>query len=540
MTPKYITSCIATLVAALLLTSCLDETPRGQLDEDQAYATHDLLVLNTVATLYNYIGSNQESNGLQGTYRGVYDLNTFTTDEAMIPTRGNDWYDGGFWQNLYFHKWTAADEALLHTWNYLYKVIALTNNSLAMLDSHSALLTSDELAQYKAEVRAMRAMFHFYAMDLYGRVPIVTTVPGQQSTVTQSRRSEVFNFVVNELQEALPYLPNEKSNLEGYYYARLTRPVAHFLLAKLMLNAAVYTDDDWTDGAVPDARNIRISIDSRQLNALEACVYYCNLIEAAGYKLEDDYTANFAVHNETSTENIFTIPMDKMLYANQFLNLFRSRHYVHGSAIGFDAENGSCATVQAVRTYGYGTSQVDPRYALNYYSDTLMVDGNVVTLPQGTPLVYLPLEAKPDLSGSIYEQTAGARMAKYEIDLTAYADGKLQSNDIVLYRYADVLLMRAEALVRNGQSGQADFDLIRSRVGASSREATLDNILAERLMELAWEGWRRNDLVRYNQFHMSYDQRPQLDGESSGYTTVFPIPQTVRSLNPSFQQNPGY
>jgi hypothetical protein len=81
----------------LVSTSCsgyLDD----QISEEKAYSTTGNLYLNTVATLYNYIGGNEESQGLQGTYRGVYDLNTFTTDEAIIPTRGGDWYDGGFWK----------------------------------------------------------------------------------------------------------------------------------------------------------------------------------------------------------------------------------------------------------------------------------------------------------------------------------------------------------------------------------------------------------------------------------------------------------
>jgi hypothetical protein len=145
-----------------------------------------------------------------------------------------------------------------------------------------------------------------------------------------------------------------------------------------------------------------------------------------------------------------------------------------------------------------------------------------------------------DLTGSEYEKTAGARMSKYEIDRKAYADGKLQDNDIVVFRYADVLLMRAEAKVRNGMSGQSDLDAVRERVGMNQRTATLSNILTERLLELMWEGTRRQDLVRFGLFNQSYDLREQLDGESSGYTTVFPIPQNALDLNSQLVQNPGY
>src|SRR5574344_3050131 len=153
------------LLGALALTSCLDENPKNQLPEEEAYTSASSLFINTVSSLYNYIGGSGDSQGLQGTYRGVYDYNTFTTDEAMLPTRGGDWYDGGFWQNLYLHKWTATDKALLGTWNYLYKVIVLCNRSLARLDQYSGLLTASQLAAYKAEVRAVRAMYYCYLLD---------------------------------------------------------------------------------------------------------------------------------------------------------------------------------------------------------------------------------------------------------------------------------------------------------------------------------------------------------------------------------------
>ena len=112
---------------------------------------------------------------------------------------------------------------------------------------------------------------------------------------------------------------------------------------------------------------------------------------ADGFTLAPDYRSNFSDHNETSPENIFIIPVDKHLYKNQFQYLFRSRHYAHGSALGTGAENGACATISTVNTFGYGTNNVDTRYAYNLYSDTVRVDGNVVYLENGKPLVYMPL-----------------------------------------------------------------------------------------------------------------------------------------------------
>lgn len=131
-------------------------------------------------------------------------------------------------------------------------------------------------------------------------------------------------------------------------------------------------------------------------------------------------------------------------------------------------------------------------------------------------------------------------MKKYEVDPTATKDGKLMENDIVLFRYADALLMKSEAKVRNGANGDEELNEVRSRVNASPRTATLENILAERQLELAWEGWRRQDLVRFGKFTRAYSSHPQLPDEASGYTTVFPIPEKIRVMNERLKQNPGY
>src|SRR3712207_4249403 len=172
-----------------------------------------------------------------------------------------------------------------------------------------------------------------------------------------------------------------------------------------------------SDGHHLDGRTLYFEVAGQRLNAWKTVEYYADLIASAGYTLADGYADNFAVHNENSVENILTIPMDKTLYANQYQYLFRSRHYNHGGAIGMDAENGTCATLSTLKTYGYGTAHEDTRYRQNFYSDTLRVDGKKVLLDNGQPLVYMPLEVKLDLSGSKYEKTAGARMAKYEIEI---------------------------------------------------------------------------------------------------------------------------
>lgn len=528
------------LAVSLSFTSCLDETPKDQIPESEIYDSANSLYVNAVASLYNYIGAHEEGEGLQGTCRGIYDYNTLTTDEAIIPIRGGNWYDGGLWENMYDHTWTATDTDLYNVWKYLYKVIVLSTKSLETIDQHKSLLNDQQRDEYKAEVRAVRAMFYYYAMDMFGRIPILESSTQKTVDIRQSNRSDVFKYIVKELQTVASLLPNEHSNLQGNYYGRVTRPVAWFLLAKLALNAEVYTDDNWTDSYRPDGKTIMIDVDGTQKNAWLTCIHYCNLIASAGYSLASDYTKNFAVHNENSNENIFTIPLDKMLYLNEFHYLFRSRHYAHGGAYGGASENGTCATLHTMAVYGYNTSSPDARLDMNFYTGKVEVDGSNVTLDDGTPLEYKPLAVERNLTSSQYIETAGARMKKYEVDRTAYSDGRMPDNDIVLYRYADVMLMKAEAKVRNGESGDEELNAVRNRVGMPSLPATLDNILNERLLELVWEGWRRQDMIRFGTYNKSYDIHTPSEADNKGYTTVFPIPGKARELNPNLEQNPGY
>lgn len=546
------------LLAALFMTSCLDEHPKDQLDEDAIYGSASDIYINAVASLYNYIGGANESEGIQGTCRGIYDYNTLTTDEAMIPIRGGDWYDGGLWNAMYQHRWSADDQSLYDTWKYLYKVIVLANKSLDIISNKSALLSAAQQEEYRAEIRAIRAMFYYYAMDMFGRIPLVLSSAEQlHSSLFQGQtdRSSIFQFVFQELQQVLPSLPDQHSNKEGNYYGRITQPVVNFLLAKLALNAEIYMYGDWTQGYAsrPKGSDIHFSVpasdaslrngdkvDCRKLNAWETCIYYCDKLAEEGYVLESDDSFNFSTHNETSKENIFTIPMDKNIYTNQFHYLFRSYHYTHGGVLGWGSENGTSATISTMKANHFGEADEDVRCKMNFVAGVVKVDGHELLMDNGKPLEYQPFEVAQNLTNSKFVKTAGARMAKYEVDRTSYMDGKLQSNDIVLFRYADALLMKAEAKVRNGENGDEELNRIRARVGMPYRKATLDNILEERLLELVWEGWRRQDLIRFGKFTGAYDLRTPLQGESSGYTTVFPIPQKCIDLNSELVQNKGY
>ncbi len=540
---RLIAGCACSAILATFISCSLDENPRDQIPEEEAYTTTISLYLNTVATLYNYMGGSSDGQGFQGTCRGIYDLQTFGSDEAMLPTRSADWYDGGIWQDMYRHSWNPGHELFKNSWLYLYKVITLCNRSLEKLVSHSGMLEEDVFVSYISEVRGIRAICYWYLLDLFGRVPIVTINSVSMNEVKQSERSEVFKYIINEFKESYPYLPQRNSANAGEYYGRVTADVVNFVMAKLMLNAEVYADDDWTDNVRPDGSKMTFTFDGKNYNAWEATIHFCDLLEARGYILEPDYKTNFKIRNESSKENIWTIPVDKDLYTNQQQNLVRSWHWRHAAAYGCRGQNGTSATLKVLHVFGYGTPEQDNRFDINYWAGPVTDLRNMPVLDRtGNQLVYYPWDVEMNISRYEHVETAGARMKKYEVDPNATLEGALVDNDIVLFRFADVLLMRAEAKLRLGQDGQDDFDAVRLRVDMPKRKLTLDNILDERLMELSWEGWRRQDLIRFGQYKSLFegDNFGEPVDETDNHTTVYPIPGDVMASNHNLTQNKGY
>ena len=211
-------SAALSLLSGASCSAYLDESPKDRLDEETAYSTLSDVQRNGVLSLYNYVGGYVDSQGLQGTGRGIYDLNTFTTDEAMMPTRGGDWYDGGFWQGLYLHRWGVNNEAIYATWEYLYRTVILCNGSLEKIQAFSAAHPTEEVAPLVAEVRALRAMFYYYIMDLFGSVPLIEKSSPALEEIVQEKRSKVFYFIVKELMDSEPFLSLERSNQPGVYY----------------------------------------------------------------------------------------------------------------------------------------------------------------------------------------------------------------------------------------------------------------------------------------------------------------------------------
>ena len=564
------------LLSSILLASCsLDETPRSKFSEEEAFSTPKLVYVNTVANVYSSIG-----NGLYGSDGGsVHTFQEFSSDASMIPGRQGDWVDGGAWQNIFLHNFESSVSKYNDVWNNLYRVIGLANSSIDRLNKY--LGEHPEYAEYVYELRALRAVYYYYVMDLFGQVPLVVSSAVSANDVEQSNRSDVFKFVTSELAECIPHLSDSKSQNEGEYYGRITKAVAYMCMAKCAINAPVYTIDDTTPTSYSAfvgtdksgkataseeqgktvsemGKNINITLDGKTRNAWKTAVYCADQIASLGYRLQPSYADNFIVTNQNSVENIWTRPNDCVNYKIEDYNIVRTLHYNHGGAIGYEGWNGACSSKQQMLVYDYGTDNPDPRLKLNFYTDKDYMEETGKAVEDGATgkdLEYMPMAVKVDFSAADDPHAmkcAGARMKKYEFDKSATQQYSF-NNDLVIWRYADVLLLKAEAEYRMGNKAEAltIVNEVRARVAATPRtELTLNDILNERMLELAWEGVRRQDQIRFCTFTEPTADRfkgvthnasaGDYNDDTQGYTMVYPIPYAVLNLNKKLNQNPGY
>lgn len=600
---KYIFGSL--LLGAGMLASCsLEENPESAFSEEEAMKSETLIYLNTVAGVYNSLG-----NTLNTT---VIDASNFVSDEFIIQARLGDWFDGGIPMNKFTHN-ILPSYGSQGGWSNLYGTIARANSAIDKLKT----MNSAAANGWIAELRAYRAMLYYNLMDIYGNVPVVTSSTQSTADTAPSTRAEVFKFVLNELNEVLPSLKTDMSQKSGEYYGRMTQPVAYMVLAKMAINAPIFqldpTQPNWSKDYMGDdfsgeekvseaiganitakMKDFKMTIDGKERNALASTIYCVEKLEELGYKLSGSYQENFAVANETSNENILTIPNDDKTWKRGWDHERRSWHYNHaGHPVykGFSAWNGPAATKELVLKYGYtedrmDPSQCDPRLALNFYLDRNYTEetGEKVTdgynneasdLNTELALEYMPLWVFVDMSTSADDikalgkktkeyasldpekffqhvvKSAGARFRKYPFDFST-SDASYPGNDLVVFRYADALLLKAEANYRLGNPGLAldDVNKTRARVGLPAlSEVSLQVIADERQKELAWEGTRRQDMIRYAILNLPTVDRYEgvhTNGAASkyvkldGHTYVWPIPQDQIDLNGQLKQAWGY
>ena len=553
------------LILGGLFSACsgfLDEDPKSKIPEEEAYKSEKLVYVNTIATIYTSFG-----NRLYGSTDNVHTLQEFSSDAWILPGRQGDWVDGGKWQSLFLHNYGPGNATIKSTWNALYTIIGNCNTSIDNLETFIQAGGESYLQDYQYEARAVRAILYYHLVDLFGRVPLVTSSKTVMADVNQSSRSEVYQFIVDELTDCIPHLPSGKCQNMGKYYGRVTKAVGYMAMAKVAINSPILSKDDWNDGSLVGGiakvapyvnqagKNIKIALDGTTRDAWETVLYCQKQIEKEGYSLQPNFSQNFSKTNDSSVENIWTQPSDGTTYKVSDYNPTRTLYAAHASAYGLQGWNGACATVEQMKVFKYGTDEQDPRMDMTFFYGPVFVDGKPIDagLGDGAQLCYNPMDVVVDFKEDVPNQIlkfAGARMSKYEVDNTtsSYLN---HNNDKVFWRYADALLLAAEAKVRMGQSGDAEVNEIRDRVQAGQKSnVTLQDILYERMLEFSYEGMRRQDQIRFGTYTEPTTDRyagvhhnvatGDYVVDNTGFTTVFPIPTSVLELNTKLTQNPGY
>ena len=495
-------------------------------------------------------GAYNDLNGLLHAQDQLFSLMETTSDEALIPTRGGDWDDNGVWRVLHAHTWTP-----LHA--YTRGVF----NGLGQLESDAlstAAQTSDP--EKRAEALFLRSLAQFYYLDLYGQVPYrkieeynaLTPAPVMQAQEAIDTLTATLTSIIPQLADAnAPYSASPDA--------------ARFLLMKVYLNKAAWLATAKQAVVTPADFN---DADMQQVITLGN-----QIINSGKYSLTPNYFDNFGPNNMTlgKGEEILAWPNNGSsgtavqgrssggINARWMMTLHYNswdKENVYGSAgwNGFttvaDFYNTFDATDQRVGGQPYAgvtdQSGLKPGFVVGQqYNEAGVAEKD----RQGNPLAFTPDVNLVEIEKNRLE-IAGIRVIKYPPDYSNYNGGN-QRNQLQIFRYADLLLMVAEAKLRAGAPDEAGaltlVNQVRTIRGAAPWTAvTLVNegnvadpntLLAERGREMYWESWRRQDLIRFGVYLKPWALK---EADKDMTNLLFPLAPEQLLANPNLIQNPGY
>lgn len=518
---------LSLLVTAIVSCTSLDEELEANLNQEQA--DFDLTAAELLTGAYSSLNA-------FGTQDNIWALAEHTSDELAGPTRGPDWDDGGVWRSLHTHSWNTTLGFINNAWGGI----------LEGLFNSTTVLTFNPSPTIEGEARFLRGFYMFWTLDTWGLV--LSREPGEDLRLPPSvnlSRADGIDLVIEELEAALELLPDTNPG-------RATKNAARAMLMKAHLNRAVYKATDANGGAQKGP----FTHDIADMNAV--ILYANDIINSGQHELDDDYFDNFRPDNSNlSSENIFVINNSRGNNgSNSQSRWFMTLHYnqTPGGWNGFVAlsdlyDSFEASDIRRGKSHTEfpeldGNTGVDVGFLIGQQFDK---DGNQLKERPGPNLIFTK-----DFSLTNSNESQGLRVIKYPMD---FANLDSPENDYVLLRYADVLLMKAEAILRGGTDSMGEtplqivnnlraarnappltaVDLSTNRVQNS--DPTSPSILAERSRELYWEGWRRNDQIRFGTYLDSYQQKPN---QSTETFLLFPIPPDALSTNPELTQRPGY
>jgi len=491
----------------------------------------------------------------------IHHVNEVTTDEVVVPTRGSDWDDGGTWRRLHLHSWGFEDGFMNGPWDFCYSGVSTANRLIWQFQvlSDGGQVDAEVANAYIGELTTLRGFFYWQLIDMYGAVPYDNDFENAQAAPPQVPRATVYANVVTDLEAAVPLLT---PNVDGTTYGRMNKYAGYTLLAKLYLNAMVYT-------GTPQWNKVIAACDS--------------VINSGKYSLESNYFTNFNVNNSGSKEFIFAIPYDQIFFTGFNMNM-STLHYGSQFTYNLTAQpwNGFCTLEKFYNSYdpedlrrgdvGTLTAPAAKRgnflagYQFKNSGGLVIDDGADGADPDGKPLNFGNLGS---VAGQINElgpqawRQSGVRIGKWEFQVGGTPD---MSNDYSVFRYADVLLMKAEALwhISGSATDAAALALvnqIRTRAGLTGL-TSLDGKLSfdlegadvpggelfnERGREMFDEHFRRQDLIRFglwssvNKWVLPHHNTTDVvNAKTDPYLVLFPIPKGKLAANPNLTQNPGY
>jgi len=430
---------------------------------------------------------------------GYWFCQELTSDEMVCPTRGGDWDDGGKWRVLHQHAWDNKTEAITNMWSPFYSGVTQANK---FLETYESTKGEPVVAAAIAKTKILRAYYYYLLIDNYKDVPYVTSFLNAEQQPFKTPRATIFANIVKEIEESYPLIPASTSK------TAVTKGMAFSLLAKLYLNAEVYTGTpQWAKAE-----------------------QYCDSVIALNqYSLQANALAPFVTANEGSPEIIWLIPYDEETYKGNNLHM-RTLHY--NSNQTFDMTAGPWNGFAAMEAHYQSFEEGDARKKGFLVGQQKSSSGVNLIDPgaEGAPLVLNPVIPALQMDASftaVQIRLSGARVAKFEIKLGAKDN---LSNDFPIFRYADILLMKAEAMIRQSKNGDEYVNRIRARAGVTPWiGTTLTQLLAERGREMFWEAHRRQDLIRFGEFNKAWWEKTV----STPDRNTFPIPQWAIDANPN-------
>ncbi|SHH54323.1 RagB/SusD family nutrient uptake outer membrane protein [Flavobacterium johnsoniae] len=585
-TKTFLSIKVLTLFSFIFLLNSCTDLDEVFLDEIPGNTVSD--PAGSLAAAYDRLG-----DGTFVDHGAIFAMQEYTTDEAILPTRGSDWGDGGKWRDMHEFTWSSSNAIIVGNWDLLTN--GITRCITAIESAEKSSITEKKL--FSAEAKALLAFYTYTTLDLYGQAPYKDPMDPKADLQILKADTQI-DKLITDVEALIPDLAD--IGTQRTYHGRFTKQAAYGFLATMYLNRAVFKDRYNTSSNF----NFNEPALSGGGTDMDRVIYYTSLlIDSGKFSLESDYFKNFARDNDNGKELIFAISQ-KIDYirngSNSFAYVCMERNQRTSAANR--GTNAACTTPEFYATWD--GNHDDPRFEQHYqYADGtwFMNDGTDVSVPAtdivpksanlpwfhfnrgiqaglqygpillasgslemvgnrikvsplymekstGTRMNFTPSLTFSDPTKSVFAQNEinqGARVFKYEFDPEG---GNGNSNvDIPLFRLGGIYAMRAEAYFRKGNTGSAMDDLNKLRT-SRKRESLFGNAAGKALtsldsqqlykelgFELYWELQRRPQSIRFGK----YDLAGTAKAASQPFRRIFPIPQTVIDQK-VFQQNQGY